>query len=82
MATMQRIDAILALMAEAQRDRNTLAAYKRIHRACRALELTNGETERVLFSLSYHNAGGQPYQWLAKALDAAIALRRKRTKRS
>lgn len=71
-----KADAVIVIIDDAQTGRNTFTSYNRINRACRALGLTNGEIERVLRRLDYHNREGQPYGWLADAISRKKADKR------
>jgi hypothetical protein len=66
---MLKIDGIMELLYDARKSRSSFASYTRVNRACRAIGLTNGETERVLSWLDYHGEG-QPCLWLQNIIDA------------
>jgi len=70
-----KASALIDIIDDAQRDRNTLTSYLRLNRACRALGLTNGETERVLDRLEYHHEG-RPRDFLQRQLDEREAKRK------
>lgn len=74
---MTKDEALITIIEDAQRQKNSLTSYTRVNRACRALGMTNGETEKVLARLEYHSRStGQPHDWLADALARKKADRR------
>lgn len=62
----QRAAAIVELMQESKREKNTRAAYRRIFKALTILGLTPEEGAPVLRYLEYHDAKGQPWAWLTE----------------
>lgn len=58
-------DALEVLLNDASRDRLSITSYMRVLAACRALALSQEDTERVLVTLEYHSEIGTQQRWLA-----------------
>ena len=67
---MMRVAALIELMQEAQKDKGSVTAYRRMQKALRMLGIDYPRAINVvMYTLSYHkDREGNPYDWLAKKL--------------
>jgi hypothetical protein len=59
---MNRVDAIIELIREGQREHTTQTAINRVLRACKAIGLDRQETIRVLMHLDFSDSAGKPWR--------------------
>jgi hypothetical protein len=62
-------DAVMALVAEANRSRISVAGYKRTMRALKVLQFTETDNVRFLATLEYADDSGQLRPWLIEKLN-------------
>lgn len=62
----KKIDAVLALIRDAQASRLSASSYRRVVRSCDSLGLSEADTDNVLSLLEYHSSPGIPSRWLTK----------------
>lgn len=65
---MTKIEAVLSLLSEALHEKCSVVRYRRVLKACKALELTDTERNRVTYLLSYTAEDGMLRYWLAEDL--------------
>ena len=68
---MMRAAAVVELMQEAQKEKSTVSAYKRVQKALRLLGINDADAVNlILYALEYHTREGKPHKWLAQKLRA------------
>lgn len=66
---MNKLEAIVEIIREAQRTENTVAHYKHMLRVLKALEFNSEDATTVLIHLDYVSPETrEPYQWLSEKL--------------
>lgn len=65
-AKMSKDDALVEIIRDAIGQTATKSGYKRVLRACDALELSPESRTRALHELAYCNKDGTLYDWLTK----------------
>lgn len=66
---MIRASALVELMQEAQKEKSSVSAYKRMQKALRTVGIDNAQAVNlVLHALEYHTRDGKPMEWLARKL--------------
>ena len=59
--------AVLDLVHEAMREKNSKTGYKRTLKAFDAIGLNEKGRARVLYAMGYTDRDGQPWDWLSKS---------------
>ena len=68
---MNKMQAVIEIIREAQKDKNALTGYKRALRALKVLEFNTEDATTILIHLDYVSFDTrEPYPWLAKQLEA------------
>jgi hypothetical protein len=67
---MMRAGAVVEMMQEAQKEKSSVTAYRRMLKAMRLLGIDDPDAiNLILYGLEYHDRDGKPYDWLARKLQ-------------
>ena len=67
--SMNKSQAVLAIILDARRDSASISSFNRVLRACKVLNLSEAETNDVLWALDYHTEPGKPTDWVKRAME-------------
>lgn len=64
-----KVQAVLQLIENSHRRKNSYQSYLRALRACKTLGLTDDEMDLILYQLDYIDAEHKPWTWLQAEID-------------